>query len=106
MKKTEKIKTNMPVFSLDSGKYISVKSFTDDLRSILSKFIGNDALLVSGHSFRAALPAALSNKHELATDDDICKWGRWNSDSYKKYTRLKKNVRRDIFNKIVTALSN
>ncbi len=64
---------------------------------LLSKHISENAKNFSGHSFRAGIPSAL-----LASDSDIMVWGRWSSDSYKTYTRLKHSARITIFNKIIS----
>jgi hypothetical protein len=38
------------------------------------------------------------------TSDDVKGWGRWSSDAYQRYTRLKVDQKRSIFEKIITAL--
>jgi hypothetical protein len=70
--------------------------------SLLERHIGNSAKNFSGHSFRAAIPSALASSPSLASDSDIMLWGRWSSESYKAYVRLKHNARKEIFNKIVS----
>ena len=37
----------------------------------------------------------------MASDQEIMIWGRWSSDSYKSYTRLKHEAKLAIFKKIV-----
>jgi hypothetical protein len=60
--------------------------------------------MITGHSFRAALPSALASCPDIASQDDIRQWGRWTSDSYLLYTRLKIRQKKLIFAKIVSAL--
>ncbi len=68
--------------------------------SILSATASVDS--VQFQSFRAAIPAALASNPNLATDHEIMIWGRWSSDSYKAYTRLKHEAKLGIFKKIVS----
>jgi hypothetical protein len=44
----------------------------------------------------------LASHPNLATDHEIMIWGRWSSDSYKAYTRLKHEAKLGIFKKIVS----
>ena len=64
-------------------------SLNTSLVKLLQLVIGDSAVLISGHSFRAALPFALTNRPDLASDKDIKQWGRWSSASFQLYTRLK-----------------
>jgi hypothetical protein len=47
----------------------------------------------------------MANNPNLASDEEIKSWGRWNSGSYKLYTRLRQNQKRSIFDKITTILN-
>jgi hypothetical protein len=96
------IACDMPVFSFNNGCPLTPKVFIDTVRSLLSKHVGKNASQISGHSFRAAIPAALASHPNLATDHEIMIWGRWSSDSYKAYTRLKHEAKLGIFKKIVS----
>jgi hypothetical protein len=93
---------NLPVFQFKNGKILTVSVFTRTMVSLLEKHVGDHAKHFSGHSFRAGIPSALANTPDLASDSDIMVWGRWSSDSYKSYTRLKHNARLAIFNKITS----
>ena len=104
--KSSFVSKNMPVFAFDNGRYLTASSLTATLRILLQKHVGNNVHYLSGHSFRAGIPAALSDCPDLASDDDIRKWGRWNSDTYRLYTRLKLNARRAIFVKIISAINS
>ena len=74
------------------------------LFNLLFPVIGNRACNITGHSFRAGLPAAMANNPDLTNDREIKAWGRWSSDSYLVYTRLKLIQKRKLFNKIVSVL--
>jgi len=93
-----------PVFSFESGICLTPQAMNSVLRSLLTPVMGKSAELFSGHSFRAALPSALANRPDLASDEDIKRWGRWSSPSFEIYTRLKPTQRKIIFYKIVAAL--
>jgi hypothetical protein len=95
-------KASLPVFSFSDGKPLSPKIFVDTIKGFLSKHIGANAENITGHSFRAAIPAALANCPSLASDHEIMIWGRWSSEAYKSYTRLKHEAKLSIFKKIVT----
>jgi hypothetical protein len=96
------INRDLPVFQFANGVNLSPKVFTSTVVSLLERHIGGAAKNFSGHSFRAAIPSALANSPNLASDSDIMLWGRWSNESYKAYVRLKHNARKEIFNKIVS----
>jgi hypothetical protein len=93
---------NLPVFSFSPNCYLTTSKFNKTLRILLRPHLGSAVLNVSGHSFRAAIPAAIANHPELLSSDDVCKWGRWTSASYQSYTRLKLSARKAIFNKLLS----
>jgi hypothetical protein len=101
-KRALEIEKDFPVFQFANGVNLSPKVFTSTVVSLLERHIGGAAKNFSGHSFRAAIPSALANSPSLASDSDIMLWGRWSSESYKAYVRLKHNARKEIFNKIVS----
>jgi hypothetical protein len=98
---TSNISSNTAVFSFPNGSPLTAKNFVVSIKGLLSKHIGSNALQLSGHSFRSAIPAALASNPNLATDHEIMIWGRWSSDSYKSYIRLKHEAKLAIFRKIV-----
>jgi hypothetical protein len=93
-----------PVFVLDNGSFLTCKVINGILLSLLTPVLGNDAKFITAHSFRAALPSALASNPEIANEEDIKLWGRWNTSSYLSYTRLKLNQKRSIFKKIIAVL--
>jgi hypothetical protein len=102
LQRTSEIGKDLPVFQFANGKNLDPKLFTSTVVSLLERHIGGTAKNFSGHSFRAAIPSALANSPNLASDSDIMLWGRWSSESYKAYVRLKHNARKEIFKKIVS----
>jgi hypothetical protein len=66
--------------------------------------LGEEAVHITGHSFRAALPSAMANCPDIANESDVKLWGRWNSSAYKLYTRLTPRQKRVIFEKIMSSL--
>jgi hypothetical protein len=97
--------TNFPVFTYSSGKALTVADFSKDLKILLFPVFGPVIQFLSGHSFRAGIPSALSNCPDIANDNDVCIWGRWSSTAFKAYTKLKMSARKNIFEKILRAIS-
>jgi hypothetical protein len=93
-----------PVFQFESGKNLCAKNLNEILFKLLFPKIGHAAADISGHSFRAGLPSAMAASPNFANDNDIKAWGRWSSDSYLLYTRLKLGQKKLLFEKIVNVL--
>jgi hypothetical protein len=93
---------NDAVFAFSNGEPLTPKKFTDTVKGLLSKHVGNAANQLTGHSFRAGIPAALAEHPDLASDHEIMIWGRWSSSSFRVYTRLKHEAKLSIFKKIVS----
>jgi hypothetical protein len=95
---------NEPVFKFSSGKLLTQSSMNTCLKVLLKPHLGGEAGFVSGHSFRAAIPSALACHPNIARCEDIKQWGRWSSDSYLLYTRLKLQQKKCIFDTITSVL--
>jgi hypothetical protein len=93
-----------PVFTFSSGKYLTMDGLNRILRQLLADVVDWSRHSISCHSFRAGVPSALSRHPDLMTSDDVKGWGRWSSDAYQRYTRLKVDQKKTIFEKIITAL--
>lgn len=91
-----------PVFTYPSGKYLTPAGFNGALRTLLADICDFKRDTISGHSFRAAVPSALSRFPDLMSSDDVKGWGRWDSDCYSRYTRLKVDQKLQIFRKIMS----
>jgi hypothetical protein len=100
------VASNKPVFSFDNGMLLTVDSFITCIQDLLVPYLGNDAKYIQGHSFRAGIPSAMADFPELVNDKEIQSFGRWCSDSFLLYTRLKLNKKRSIFKKIMTIFKN
>jgi hypothetical protein len=98
----ENVRNNDPVFAFSNGDPLTPKKFTETVKKLLVKHIGNAANQLTGHSFRAGIPAALAEHPDLASDHEIMIWGRWSSSSFRVYTRLKHEAKLSIFKKIVS----
>ena len=96
---------NDPVFKFANGRLLTPRALNTTVQNLLSQKIGPTAKLISGHSFRAALPSAMANNPLAANDQHIKQWGRWSSDSYLLYTRLKLKQKKMLFEKIVNVLN-
>ena len=86
-----------PVFKFASGKLFSQRLLNEIIVECLKPHLGNKASDFSGHSFRAALPSALSSCHYLASKEAIKKWGRWKSNAFEKYVRLDHSAKKEVF---------
>ena len=90
-----------PVFIYPSGKFLTPAGFNSTLRTLLADICDFQRDSISGHSFRAAVPSALSRFPDLMSSDDVKGWGRWSSECYQRYTRLKIEQKQQIFQKII-----
>ena len=97
---TGQFDTKMPVFTLRSGKFLTVKSMNKILTELLVDFADSN-FMISCHSFRSAIPSLLSLHSEVFSAENVKQWGGWNSDSYKRYTRSEKDKKKLLFHKIV-----
>jgi len=96
---------NDPVFKFEGGKNLTTRGFNEILKNLMTIHLGDEARHISGHSFRAAIPAVLAKFPKLCNSLDIMGWGRWRSDAYLVYTRLKVDQKRCTFH-LITDLLN
>jgi len=95
---------NLPVFRFGDSKNLTMSQFNNILRSLPEDICVDGESSITCHSFRAGIPSTISLFPDLATSDLIKGWGRWASDCYLRYTRLKLHQKTNIFSKISTAL--
>jgi len=95
---------NLPVFRFASGKNLTTSHLNRVLADLLDDICCPGVSTISCHSFRAGIPSTISTFPDLATSDLIKGWGRWKSDCYQSYTRLKLPQRANIFAQIAQAL--
>jgi hypothetical protein len=97
-------RSDLPVFRFKSGKNLTQAKFNKILASLLSDVCEKGKNSITCHSFRCGIPSTVSLFPHLAQSDIIKGWGRWKSDCYSLYTRLKLPQKQSIFNQISTAL--
>ena len=93
-----------PVFTYPTGRYLTTSGLNAVFRVLLSDMCDFKKDTISCHSLRAGIPSALSRFPDLMSSDDVKGWGRWSSEAYQRYTRLKIDQKREIFMKIIAAL--
>jgi hypothetical protein len=96
---------NLPVFTLENGNFLTRDMINGILHKLLYPVLKEKAAHITGHSFRAAVPSILASRPDLASQNDLQMWGRWNTESFLLYTRLKVNQKRIIYKKIINALN-
>jgi len=99
-------KSAFPVFRNENGKNFTKQQFNAAVSERLKIHTDKLNAKITGHSFRAAIPSVLAKFPDLAKDDHIMGWGRWDSKAYLSYTRLKTDQRKNIFSKIVLAFES
>jgi len=99
-KKSHTFRENLPVFRQNSGQNIT-KTFVN---SILSEIFQNNKYTVSCKSFRCGIPTSLGNCPDIANDQHIKAWGRWNSKSFLRYEHFDLYQKEWIFQKIILSL--
>ena len=69
--------------------------------SIILNDFTDDNHIVTGHSFRAAIPSIIASHPYKSSVNSIKEWGGWASDSYKVYIKSEKEKRRILFEEIM-----
>jgi len=95
---------NSPVFRFSSGINLTAKKFNEILRYLIEPIVKEKSVCFSSHSFRAAIPSILACNPDIASNADIMCWGRWDSDAYLRYTKLKRQQRENTFKKICSII--
>jgi hypothetical protein len=93
-----------PVFAFSSGKLLTPAVFNSTIRTLLRPHLGSLSSEFSSHSFRAGIPSALAMHPDTGLKDQIKGWGRWDSDCYQRYTRLRHDQRKTIHDKVCQLL--
>jgi hypothetical protein len=91
-----------PVFRFKTGKNLTPAGLNNIIRILLANDLDWERDSISCHSFRAAVASALTRFPSLASSEDVKGWGRWSSEAYNRYTRLKTDQKRTIFHKIMS----
>jgi hypothetical protein len=103
--KASRVGSKLPVFSFANGKMLTANCLVNTIRKLLEPVIGKYANMLCGHSFRAGIPSALAANPNAVSDIDIKNWGRWTSESYLLYTRLKLKQKSALYSKILKVLN-
>jgi hypothetical protein len=99
-KKNRSWEEKMPVFRLKNGSNIT-KQF---LNSLLKKILSTEKHNISCKSFRCGIPSSLGNSPEIANDQHIKGWGRWNSKSFLRYEHYGLYQKKWVYDKVVMSL--
>ena len=94
---------NTPVFSFPSGKNLTRKRLNIVLKNLLHDFT-DENFKITGHSFRAAIPSALSSFPDENSVKDVKEWGSWESSSYNRYLKNEREKKKILFKRIVSCL--
>ena len=86
-----------PVFRFSNGSFLTKTRVNSMLPQLLSPHLGPVSCKISGHSFRAAIPAVLARHPDVANSSDIMGWGRWRSSAFLGYQIFKRKQRRWVF---------
>lgn len=92
-----------PVFMFSSGKFLTTEKLNKVLDSLLAKHLPQ-GVKISGHSFRAAIPTAVATHPNKVTTEELKQWGKWESDSYKLYTKNDYSSMRKLFSQVENIL--
>ena len=92
------------IFRLASGKLLTMTVMNKILRNTMALFFdGNHSF--SCHSFRAGLPSTMASLPEYFNETEIKIVGRWDSDTYLRYTRFTGIARELSMNKVHKVLN-
>ena len=94
-----------PVFIYPSGNFVTTGAYNKALRVLLADVVDFERDSISCHSFRAGLPSLIAQYPELFSAEDIKKWGRWEGESFNKYTRLTDTSKEKMFDKMKIVIS-
>ena len=97
--------SDSPVFRFKSGKLLTKAKLNLWLGKLLSEFTDSNHI-ITGHSFRAAIPSLLAAHPDKDTAKLIQEWGGWTSNSFFLYTNNKKKERKLLFERIVDTILN
>jgi len=92
-----------PVFQFKTGVNLTTKTMNSILENLLHEF-SNEKQKLSCHSFRAAIPSVIASHPDKMSTSEIKEWGKWRSESYKKYTKQDREKDRVMFYKAVNLL--
>ncbi len=87
-----------PVFRFTNQQNLTSSQFSSLLMSLLQPLqILGPQDSITAHSFRAGIPSTLATLPHPPSEFEVKLWGRWSSDAYQQYLRLKTDQRRQVF---------
>ena len=89
-----------------SGSFLTTAKLNKILENLLGDICGQTNSKISCHSFRAGIPTTIINFNKKFVVDDVKNFGRWRENSYKRYTKLEKNSRKQLYEKIYSVLNS
>jgi Phage integrase SAM-like domain len=95
---------NQPVFRFASGVNLTMPKMNKTLAALLREECRAGENTISCHSFRAGIPTTLALLPGRSTDGLIKGWGRWKSNAFTRYTKLKMAEKSKMFESISRAL--
>jgi len=101
--KENMLSENKPVFQFKTGVNLTTKTMNTILDNLLQDF-NNEKHKISCHSFRAAIPSVIASHPDKVSKTEVQEWGKWRSESYKKYTKMDRDKDRIMFYKAVNML--
>jgi len=107
LKKLKNVTANSsgPVFKFSDGSNLTKSRLNTKIRFFLKNYFGDLANSFSGHSFRAGIPTLLGKYPDLIKDSHIMGWGRWSSNAFLHYTKLRTDQKLCLFKKIENVLN-
>ena len=89
-----------PVFSFQSGKFLTNTKLNEILKSLISD-LGEGRSNYTCHSFRAAIPSLISSHPDKSFVSELLDWGEWETvDTSKLYTKLNHDRKKYLFHKV------
>ena len=92
-----------PVFAFKSSKNLTKTELNKKLKELLGDFC-DEYHMITGHSFRAAIPSLISSHPDKSTVSELKDWGNWESNSYRSYLRDVRENRKKLFSKIIDCM--
>jgi hypothetical protein len=94
---------HQPVFRFSTNKNLSVSQFSNTIQSLLKPLnILGPQDSITAHSFRPGIPSTLTTLPHPPSEFEIKLWGRWTSEAYEHYLRLKTDQRKSIFDRLAS----
>lgn len=94
---------SFPVFVMSTGVFLTTFTLNKVMGDLLSDFVDDETALTA-HSFRCAIPSAISASNISNRETIVKEWGRWETTCYTRYTRREEERKRKLFYDVVKLL--